>query len=1036
MKFIYSLFFALLGALLPGLAWAADSPKVENINPATGDTWTIYVFGNGYVVEEILKGVTLLMTGNDVFMTLLLFLATVGFLALAIGAGFDPGKNLLKMFTYIFVVWFVSYASTRAVTKVEVIDLVRDRPDIIAVTPNPPTQSGVPALVAIPAAVTSQIGVRLTQFIETYFSSVVGHAGFTISGAGGQFNLFNRMIKETDQFVITKPALKQSLSSYVANCVVPAIAMGRLQGTVGATPGAVRGVDALVKSTDFLSVLASAGTPSIYTSYFPLPDDAGKYDEAAMKGMAGDLSGYTSPALQKLASAGVLTTCDKAFTAIETDMKQYADDAVNAGSEAWQKAGILVSFEEAYSHMLSRAAAAGGAAGANFSRPSGFIMQQAALNTMSGTFREAAVQTGNNELMTAAALAQAEQQQKSAWVAGFHVFNNMMGYVFTVLQAFIFAITPIIVMALLIPGLGKTIFVNYAQILIWLTLWQPMLAIVNFIITLFGSEGFSQSIGNGLSASNKGIISERANDLVIAAQFLGTMVPLLTWGIVKGAMAFTEFISSGVGSAFASQAGAAAATGNLSMNNMSMDNTSMNKFNTMSSSAVGTQAVQASLGAGSVDLSHQQGGTATSANGSGVQNTKQLAAQAQQQEARTRGVSEAASKMHEEAKSLNQLLSIAAGKGRSTAERQAATEALSHAIQASTGMGSGDSMALAKSLVNSESNGGGRRVTNDYGVEASAGGGVLGKLGALIGLEAKAKAGANNTSDNSQQKGTQQSEALTNSAVLELQKRGVSESGARQLAESLGRESARTADSSVRASKDEASTVRDALSTTQQTNEQYAQTLSAMRSTLESQSFSGATGYQDFNRIRSEFEALQSQMPSMAGLASGRETMATAVGNEIGGLQTSLDAKKKELSGALAGLQGGAGAYAPGSAFGSGPAAGAAQGLFNDNQREIIRSAAENYYRAQGMDDQAARIRADTAVGAGYLNATTVDEIGSGKGGLTQWFDRASESMGGTPSPKAPPGPPSAQMKAAQAQIKAAEAHLKGMSMAPTSRGK
>lgn len=1009
--------FAIVALVAPSLAFA------QELKPANGDTWSIYVFGNGYVVEEILKGVTLLMTGNDVFSTLLLFMATVGFLALAIAAGFDPGKNLLKMFTYIIVVWFVSYASTRLTANVEVIDLVRNNQSIVEIDPNPPVQTGVPALVALPAAVTSQIGVRFTQFIETYFSGVVG-TPFTISGNGGQFNLFNRMIQESDQYVLNSPELKRTLSGYVANCVVPAIAMGRLSS------------DELVKTTDFMATLQQASSPSIFTQYFPVPDKDGKFD-VNWSVVAPDMASLSEADLKKQVGMGALTTCDVAFTQIEADLKKYAEEMVDAGGNAWAKAGILVPFEEAYSMMLSRAAAPGGAGGAVFSRPSGFIMQQAMLNSMSGTFRQAAAQTGNNELMQAAALSQAEQQQKSAWVAGFSVFNNMMGYVFTVLQAFIFAITPIIVMALLIPGLGKSIFVNYAQILIWLTLWQPMLAIINFIITLFGSEAFSQSIGAGVSGSNKAIISERANDLVIAAQFLGTMVPLLTWGIVKGAMAFTEFISSGVGSAFASQAGAAAATGNMSMNNMSMDNTSMNKFNTMSSSAVGSQAVQATMGTGAMEVSQVAGGTTASANAQVAQNAKQLASQAQEAEGRSRGVADAASLMKSQSHSVSQLISEAGSRSSSSSQRQAAMEGLSNMISASYGLGSGDAMVLAKAIVNSDQAGGARNVSNEYGVEGSFNpgkgknplGAVVGKALSFLGIDVKASAGANNSSTNNHAKNTGATDALTSSASLELGKRGMSQAGAQQFVDSFARESAQSADRSTRGDKSEATQVQEALSRVQSTNEGYSNSLSAMRSTLESQSFSGAMGMEDLNRMRNDFERIQSQMPTMAGLAQERGAMTLGVESTLDQAGAAISQRSGQLGAQVDALRGGAMQHAPG-AFGTGAGATGAQALFNENQREIIRSSAEAYYQAQGVDAAAARTRADAAVGPGYLNAAAVEQIGSGQAGLTQFFDRVG---GGTPPARAAGAPASPAMTQAMSQIKAAEASIKGMKMtAPT----
>ncbi len=212
-------------------------------------------------------------------------------------------------------------------------------------------------------------------------------------------------------------------------------------------------------------------------------------------------------------------------------------------------------------------------------------------------------------------IAQAEQAQKTSWFTAARVFDNMMGYVYTTLQAFIFAIVPIVIIALMVPGLGRPIFTNYAQILVWMTLWQPMLTVVNYLITLFGQGqvGTTMALGSGISMSNKYAFQTSTNDLMLAAQFLGTSVPLLAWGLVKGSMAFTEFISHGIGSSMAQQAGASASTGNLSMGNMSMDNTSMNKYNTAMSSAVGAQTTMGYTG--SMQSAVDDGGSSHAAYG-------------------------------------------------------------------------------------------------------------------------------------------------------------------------------------------------------------------------------------------------------------------------------------------------------------------------------------------------------------------------------------------------------------------------------------
>ncbi len=691
MRFKYVFFIALLLLLVPGLSFAEAGLVEHKVNGEWKNAWNLYAFGNGQIISDILKGITLLMApdaGGGSFKALLLFLATVGFLVLAVGAGFDPGKNLVRMFMHLLLVFFVTYASTSLTITVLVVDPLTEQMEGKAADPVP----GVPALVGLPAVVTSEVGNYFTRSIETNLSVPTTFRMSQDANNAGQFNLFGRMMQESSQYTFSSPELRRSVAAYSADCVVPAIATGRL---VGPTPdGMQQGVQALTNTNDMLATLKSASHKSIMTKYYPMANSGDEWRSLAGNPDLAEIPVPTGGTLRgALMGFGAVVTCEGAIAAIERDMTQSASELLGKGNDAWSKTGVNTTFETVMTSMLQQVAA--GAPGV--STPAGYIRQQALLNVSNGSFRQAAMQTGNNELMQAAAIAQAEASQKSTWVAGFALFNNMMGYVYVVLQCFIFAVTPMVVVALMIPGMGKAIFTNYAQILVWLTLWQPMLSIVNYIITLFGINAVSGIVATGgLTMSNKALISEKTNDLIVAAQFLGTMVPLITWGLVKGAMAFTEFISSGVGSAFASSAGATAATGNLSMNNMSMDNTSTSKFNTAMSSTVGTQEVSAFGNAGAGLMTQQGGGAGATANGSAVNVQEQFTKQTQSMIAEQKAVSSALSAMKGKNYSESQLESMSRDQSLSSAERTAAQQVLSRMQSAGTGDGAGTSTGTGK----------------------------------------------------------------------------------------------------------------------------------------------------------------------------------------------------------------------------------------------------------------------------------------------------------------------------------------------------
>ena len=877
MHIVFIILAAVLGVMLPDLAWADGV-----LNPTKGNTWDLYVFGNGRVIFDTLNSIKMLMVpdaGSSGFQMLLLLMASLGFLVLAVAAGFDPGKNLMRMFTYILVVWGVSWGSTSLTANVNINDMVVNGEGL----KESYTVDRVPALVALPAALTSQVGHYFTTVIETYFT-IPGP--YKLAGEnGGQFNLFSKMIEESDQFMFTDSGVKNSMAAYVSDCVVPAIARGKFEGKViDPITGASKteyGAAVLSQSANLLEALGSAKHNAIMTKVY-----RSSYAPAGANAVTVQDSGF-----------GTVKTCALAYEDLKVMMTANAEALVGASAKAYAKAGITTPYETLFSTMLAGASAPGGG-GATYSRPSGYILQQGMLNSMSGSFRQAALQTGNNEMMTAAAIAQAEQNQRSTWVAGFHVFNNMMGYVFTVLQAFIFAITPMIVVALMVPGLGKSIFTNYAQILIWLTLWMPMLALINYIITLFGTESISSTMAmsGGVSMSNKGLLAERTNNLVIAAQFLGTMTPLITWGLVKGALAFTEFISSGVGSAFASQAGATAASGNLSLNNLSMDNTSMNKFNTAMSSTVGTQGTNAFTNAGAM-LSSQDGGGGNALRGGSAVDMKQ-----QVSDSLSKGIqsSEAVSKVLSDAQSKStsaeQAFQHALSKGNGEAGEKAASQIYQSLKSFSEGKGAGASASADERATAQQQVAAIEKYAQENKIAASLGISAMGT--GITGAQSKTGATGNDASNSA---GTAQGGGVQYTADKEkiAGNKGASQTGS-------ATETAKTTTSAGddKSASERLSAVTSAvMSDVMSRQDSVTRSLSATRSAVESFGVAGDLDMQTVNQKMAQMQALQNDMSLSADqLESQMTSMGAQLQNRTGNTQSQFDATNAEIAQQRAGL--------------------------------------------------------------------------------------------------------------------------------------
>lgn len=581
----------LLGGVLPLLMLLIPVAAVaQTLNPAGYSGWNLYVYGNGEVIAEILENIRRMIApdhGGGAFRALLLFVSLGGFLFIVLQTVSDPGRHMLRLFTYILLVWAVVMFGSRLNANVIVVDKLTGRHYVV---------SQAPAIVAIPASVTSEFGRWMTEQIEMNYA----YPDLTVSQAPGGYSLLTRLLDDSAKFTLTNAELRRSLGAFSTDCVVPAIARGDLRG------------HELTTSENLLETLKKAQHNAIMTVYYKTDAASGEAPACA-----GPSAGVHEGSL------GAVMSCAAAYQCIRNDVIEHAQELLDAKARQWEGSGVLLPYEQAMSTALQFTGAPGGVLFAGRTRSHGFILQRAMVDTMRGSFRTAAMQTGNNELLSAVAVRQAEQMQRSTWWTASELFKVLMPYIYTVLQLFIFAIAPVIVVTLLIPGLGRSIITNYAQILVWLTLWMPLLAVVNFIILAIAKHDLGALMPQGVTMNNQYVVDETTNNLMMAANYLGTLVPLITWGLVKGTLAFTEFIQAGIGSSFAAQAGSTASTGNLSLGNISMDNTSANKFSIAAASEIGDKGVTAYMGAGSLLSKVDGGGASTTFNNVAAQRNVQ-----------------------------------------------------------------------------------------------------------------------------------------------------------------------------------------------------------------------------------------------------------------------------------------------------------------------------------------------------------------------------------------------------------------------------
>lgn len=560
------------------------SSAPRTVDLGGNNAWDYVVFGNGPQIYEILqsiKGFLVPDSGDSGFRTLLLFVSIIGVVLLAVQAGFNPIFGFPKLVFFILAAGFISITTFQMRVNLTVNDPVRGYFQ---------TVSGVPFIIGAPVAVISSVGMYFTRTVETQLTipdsfKMVGGG----SGSGGKFNLFGDMLDEFDKFQFSSANLKAHISTYMLDCGVHGISRGRITA------------DELMNSPNLMSTLEKVATEAILTKRFA--------STTTSSGVA-----YSVPTQE-------LDTCRASYDELKKSAEAEANALFSVSSEQLASSGVNVLAETAMTDLLNALGAnAGGIGGTSTISGRAIALQKGFTEYTGKAFADAAQLTGNSELLMAVQVAQQEQAQKTSWAIGVKMFNNIMGYLFTVLQAFILALFPIMIVAFLIPGIGKKLMINMFQLLLWQALWLPGLAIVNYLVFVFSIQdvavAYNSATGvGGFTINNSALISEAAGNATLAAQFLGTLIPVITWGLVKGTLAFSEFIGGGIGQSLASSAGSSVAGGNLSQGQISQNQVSANKFNTATSFTSGAMDPTAFLSSGPLASMGKGGQFETAAGG-------------------------------------------------------------------------------------------------------------------------------------------------------------------------------------------------------------------------------------------------------------------------------------------------------------------------------------------------------------------------------------------------------------------------------------
>lgn len=528
-------------------------------------TWTVYGYANGYVLVDVFKAITMWLTSSD-FKYFVMAIATLGLLGASI-MGF-VGGNVRTIGSYIMALMVGVYLMFSVTVDVVVEDMVYGKGGNDTV-PMTSLVQGVPAAAALPLAIISEVGFIIASEIETVFASTnsSGIGSYPSMSEGTPFGGTYGVMYDLGKSTIRDARLRSNITNYMRYCFVP-----YLNNDWYSTKE-------IVEANNFWKAVGETGRGAPVNQYIPYVSDSDARD---------------------------LLSCPQAHSRIEGDLSIYLPELLGS----FTGAGQLVSGSN-----MGAATTIGEWAMGAADEATNMAVNSAMLEMTRSGFQQAAAALGADSLMVALNTENARRAQVSGWYTTAILFRDMASYFFAILQAFVIALTAIVLILAFIPSMGFKIMGGYAKVIVWLMLWWPGLAVVNYImnsyyvrqINVFGGACASDA---ATCVASLGLTNDMTQNMMIAAGLMATFVPAIMWGIVsQGSFALTSVLDRASGTGYATQAGSSIAHGDASFGNIRMNNASMNKHDVSVANTTGMSGSVFHSGAGAVIRNEQAGST-------------------------------------------------------------------------------------------------------------------------------------------------------------------------------------------------------------------------------------------------------------------------------------------------------------------------------------------------------------------------------------------------------------------------------------------
>ena len=494
--------------------------------------WEIFAYQNSDSLYGLMNAVAA-MVGANTYRNALGIVAVCGFVAALIGYAFAPEK----MVGWKWLASIVLVLSVLLVPKVTVgiVDKTGGSAEVFV--------DNVPFGLAVLASLTSTVGNSLTELEETAMQVIPGAAGMPdkLSYQNNGLMFGSRMVREASKVVFQSPYFRTDLINFIHNCTTYDLASGYLSPDAFATSGDVWSLMGDPNPARFSSVTNAAGTSEVLTCPQAYTKLSAKMP-AEVQRIQGTLAFRMNPTLPGTVASALI-----------------ADQI----QQAYLKAKI----------------ADASATAANI------IRQNALINAVNDTSLMAGQKINDPATMLlAVGRAQAVAQTNAAWINNGKVAEQALPVIRNVVEAVVYAVFPLMIILLLLTNGKETVagVKNYAMILVWIQLWPPLYAILNYMATMYAMRDLAAaaSVGTGVNALSLTTSSTIFSSAISGEAVVGYMtisIPFIAWAAVKRMENFGTALVDGMRllQGNVTSATNSAATGNVSMGNVAMDQMSL-----------------------------------------------------------------------------------------------------------------------------------------------------------------------------------------------------------------------------------------------------------------------------------------------------------------------------------------------------------------------------------------------------------------------------------------------------------------------------